>query len=116
MDSGSAIYWRLVFCIQLIPYLTYLVLALTKFSDFDSPSRIYSKGEHKKVDEILSSYIKPEHVTFMINSYKKIQDTEKGIQEENKKKRCSALVSIYNNYFYELMYALLFSLIHSLSS
>jgi len=89
---------------------------MTKFKDFDSPSRIYNKGEHSKVKEILSSYIKPEHVTFMINSYKKIEDTDKVLQEKSEKKWYSSLTDIYNNYFYELMYALLFSLIHSLSS
>jgi len=91
-------------------------LALTKFKDFDSPSNIYNRGEHQKVREVLSSYIKPEHVTFMINSYKKIEETEKDLQAKSQKKWYSVVTDIYNNYFYELRYALLFSMIQSLCS
>ena len=116
MDSGSSVYWRLGFCIQLIPAVTFILLGLTKFKNFDSPARIYKLGEYSKVKEMQSIYVKPEHTTFMLNNYKKLEENEKELQEQTKIKNCGSMAVIYNNYYDELKYALLFSMVHSLSS
>ena len=75
-DNGGQLYWRSVFCIQLITPLIYLFLAMTKFKHIDSPLRLYRLGLKNKIEDILSAYIKPDTTVFMINSYKKIEDDE----------------------------------------
>lgn len=115
-DNGSAYYWRLVLCIQLIPPMIYIIVAITAFSGIDSPLRLYRLGERKKIEEILRVYIKPSHTIFMMNCYAKIENDENEFLKKTRGKSCGTIKMWINCYLYELIYGFIFSAIHSQTS
>ena len=112
-DDGGKFFWRFTICLQIVPCLFYIILAQTKFKDFDAPVRLQKLGKVKQLEKMYLTHIKPEYSVFMIDNIQSLQKKEEDSQKEVGDKSFAFLRQIYNIYFYEFIYATILSFMMS---
>lgn len=115
LDDNGPYIWKIIFVIQVIPLVIFIILGLTIYKDYDSLSYLMAKNKESQARSMLGNYMDSENVEEMIDEYKKVQKKHNDFLIDENGNKVNFVKMIYKNYLHEFFYATLISLVFLLT-
>ena len=111
-------YWRISYSLQIVPAIVFIILALTKYRDFESPVLLIKANKEDACKKSMMTYMKEENIIFLFENFKKLIKEEEQFtaQIKSQKKSCGFLRFMCQHYSKEFVYGVVVGLFTALTS
>jgi MFS family permease len=111
-------YWRISYSFQIIPATVFIVLALTKYRDFESPILLIKANREVACKKSMMTYMKEENIIFLFENFKKLilEEDQFTADIKSQKKSCGFLRFMCQHYSKEFVYGVVVGLFTAFTS